>query len=509
VKPAQVAAVRKGGGLFAPLFVQVLALVLVTLAAAAAINLGIVFLLPPPGSETYWDADVAQALKQPGQAHRDSNGRMLIARPITTPTVINGEKAGQSEGALAGMAKKLAPSSTSEPAPINRPWPGPREAVFIADFAQRLGLPIEKVRVFIRSRRGDPIGAMPRVPGVPDNATNQQQQAEAVARQQQIAALSRQGPRPELFILAPFTIEIQRPNGQWLRLSMEESGVLFAWQRQILLWFAISGLALAPIAYLFARRLSAPFAGFAAAAERLGRDPHAPPLKVEGPTEISVAAVAFNEMQDRLRRYVDDRTAMVGAVAHDLRTPLTRLRFRVEGAPDPLRARMTADIEQMDAMISATLAFVRDATHEAQRTKLELSSLVQSIADEMAETGADVSAEDHGSVVIEGDPIALRRLVTNLLDNAVKFGGQARARVYKADEAAIIEVDDDGPGVPEIERERVFEPFHRGEPSRSRETGGAGLGLAVVRSVARAHGGDAALENRREGGLRARATLPL
>ncbi len=131
-------------------------------------------------------------------------------------------------------------------------------------------------------------------------------------------------------------------------------------------------------------------------------------------------------------------------------------------------------------MISATLAFVRDATHEAQRTKLELSSLVQSIADEMAETGAEVSAEDHGPVVVEGDPVALRRLVTNLLDNAVKFGGQARARVYSENDAAIIEVDDDGPGVPEAERERVFEPFHRGEPSRSRETGGAGLGLAVV-----------------------------
>jgi signal transduction histidine kinase len=214
-------------------------------------------------------------------------------------------------------------------------------------------------------------------------------------------------------------------------------------------------------------------------------------------------------MQDRLRRYVQDRTAMIGAVAHDLRTPLTRLRFRVEGAPEPLRSKMTADMEQMDAMLTATMAFVRDATKTGERRKLELSSLVESIADEMSETGADVEAEASESVVVEGDPIALRRMVSNLLENAVKFGERARARVYAEDGSAVIEVEDDGPGLSPADQERVFEPFFRGEPSRSRETGGAGLGLAVVRSVARAHGGDAVLENRPEGGLRARARLPI
>jgi signal transduction histidine kinase len=214
-------------------------------------------------------------------------------------------------------------------------------------------------------------------------------------------------------------------------------------------------------------------------------------------------------MQDRLRRYVDDRTAMVGAVAHDMRTPLTRLRFRIESVPEPLRRKMAADIDQMDAMVSATLAFVRDATQPADRHRLELVSLVQSIADEMAETGLDVSAETNTPVVINGDPVALRRLVTNLIDNAIKFGARARARVYSENGSAVIEVDDDGPGIPEGERDQVFEPFRRGERSRSRETGGAGLGLAVVRSVARAHGGDADLTNRHEGGLRARAHFPL
>ena len=196
-------------------------------------------------------------------------------------------------------------------------------------------------------------------------------------------------------------------------------------------------------------------------------------------------------------------------MAHDLRTPLTRLRFRIESAPEPLRAKMAGDVDEMERMIAATMAFVRDTAQPAQRSRLELSSLVEAVADEMAETGLDVSAESSPRVVIDGDALALRRLVANLMVNAVKFGARARARVYADAEGAVVEIDDDGPGVPEAQQEQVFEPFHRGEPSRSRETGGAGLGLAVVRSIARAHGGDAQLSNRAEGGLRVRTRLPL
>jgi signal transduction histidine kinase len=163
--------------------------------------------------------------------------------------------------------------------------------------------------------------------------------------------------------------------------------------------------------------------------------------------EVERAALAFNEMQGRLRRYVEDRSAMVAAVAHDLRTPLTRLRFRVESAPEALQKKMIADIDQMDAMIAATMAFVRDASYPAERRRLELVSLVESVADEMAETGKNVTAEVGPPVVIDGDPVALRRLVNNLLDNAVKFGACARARVYRDHSTVVIEVDDDGPGI--------------------------------------------------------------
>jgi signal transduction histidine kinase len=266
---------------------------------------------------------------------------------------------------------------------------------------------------------------------------------------------------------------------------------------------------MAPVAYVFARRLSAPIRLFADAAERLGRDPRAEPLVLKGPAEIGVAVRAFNDMQERLRRYVEDRTAMVGAIAHDLRTPLTRLRFRIEGLPEEQRAKMNADIDQMEEMISAALTFVRDASRPGERTPLELSSLLESLCDEMAETGASTEVESGEKVVLEGDPMALRRLFSNLLENAVKFGGRARARVFRENANAVVEIEDDGPGIPPSDREKVFEPFYRREPSRSRQTGGIGLGLAVVRSIARGHGGDVDLVNRAGGGLTARVQLPL
>ena len=201
---------------------------------------------------------------------------------------------------------------------------------------------------------------------------------------------------------------------------------------------------------------------------------------------------------------------MVGAIAHDLRTPLTRLRFRIESAPEEQRAKMASDIEQMEEMISATLAFVRDASRPGERTRLELCSLLESLCDEMAETGADTDVVERGDkVVIDGDPMALRRLFSNLLENAVKFGHRARARVFRDDAYAVVEITDDGPGIPPTDTERVLDPFYRREPSRSRPTGGIGLGLAVVRTIARGHGGDVALMNRSGGGLTARVQLPL
>ena len=433
----------------ASLFVQVLTLVLVCLVAAQAVNLAIIFSLPPPQPTIFRVSEIVSALQ--GAQVASAEGVPLVT----------------------GLADRPPPTY----------FVGRSTLESMVDIQHRMNRKPGDVVVSrepVRFGFGPPRGAL----------------------------ATRLLAHEEHLLFAPFKVAVRRPDGRWLVVAPREP-FPNVWQRRILLWFVLSAAALSPLAYLFARRLAAPIGQFAAAAERLGRDPGAPPLRLSGPPEVQQAASAFNGMQERLRRYVDDRTAMLGAVAHDLRTPLTRLRFRVEGAPDPLRDKMAADVDQMDAMISSALAFVRDATTPFERRRLELSSLVESIAVEMAETGLDVAADSPAPVIIEGDPIALRRLVTNLLDNAVKFGSSALARVYRQDGAAVIEVDDRGPGIPESEQERVFEPFHRGEPSRSRETGGVGLGLAVVRSVARAHGGEAALANRAGGGLRAFVRLPL
>ena len=196
-------------------------------------------------------------------------------------------------------------------------------------------------------------------------------------------------------------------------------------------------------------------------------------------------------------------------MAHDLRTPLTRIRFRVEEAPKSVREKIIADIDEMEAMIAATLSFVRDASSLVAREPIDLAQLAAGMVDDMRAIGTDVFLESSQSAHISGDPIALRRVVANLIANAAKFGSRARVRVATTANQAVLEVDDDGPGLCEADLERVFEPFVRIETSRSRETGGAGLGLAVCRTLARAHGGDATLMNLPQGGLRARLVLPL
>ncbi len=485
----------------APLFAQALGLVIVTLVAAQLIAIGVIFTLPPPPPEFYRLSEITRALKT-GQIVHPRDGRPLVIRHRSGMKLDNDDS--------------------------------PRRAEFKAAIGRELNLPVERIsiltdngpRFFVRTQRQkspppqggpgggpggpggpgpgpgpgpDGVGGMPGPGGPPPGMSPRM--SSSVER---LAAIMRDEP----FLFGDFELGVRQADGRWMVVEPKPTFRFDSWQQRILLILALSVLAVSPLAWLFARRLAGPITAFAAAAERLGRDPRAPPLSLFGSAEVNAASSAFNNMQERLRRYVEDRTAMIGAIAHDLRTPLTRLRFRIEAAPEDVRNKLEVDIDQMEAMISATLAFVRDTSREAERTKLELASLLESVMDETAETGGNATAEEGEKIVVEGDPIALKRLVTNLVENALKYGGAARGRVYRENDCAVIEIDDDGPGVPAAELERVFEPFFRGEPSRNRETGGIGLGLAVVRSLARAHGGDVSLSNRPEGGLRAKVTLP-
>jgi two-component system OmpR family sensor kinase len=442
----------------ATLFAQLLGLVVLSLAGAIAINLLIILNLPPPLPDFYRVGEIARVLKQgPGATTRDR--RPLIVR----------------------LSKAPPPGGDSD-------LSGGRPPTIQDELGHLIGIPSDQIQISAQFGR------------FPDRR---------VIRlvRQELARGS--GPSEERFLVAPFEVALRRPDGQWLIAQPQRRWTPDAWQQRIVLGFMLSILAMAPIAYLLARRLARPIVQFAHAAERLGRDPRAPPLVIRGPAEVGIAVRAFNEMQGRLARYVEDRTAMVGAIAHDMRTPLTRLRFRVESAPEEVRGKMAADIDEMEAMVAGAMAFVRDATQTTKRTPLELSSLLESLADDLSETGRDVVVERAERVVLEGDPLALKRLFNNLLDNAVKFGGLARVRVYPDVGFAVVEIEDHGPGLPEGELDRVFEPFYRREASRSRETGGIGLGLAVVRSIARAHGGDASLANRAGGGLTACVRLPI
>lgn len=438
----------------APLLLQLLTLTGLTLVAAWATSTALLFLLPPPAPDFYRISEIARTFK-------GENAMFAERRPL--------------ERTLTD--KPPAPELEGSTIPVIR-----------ARLAQELNVPVDTI--VLAGERG-PLADRRVGRIIRDRAARAGLRGE------------------EHFLIDPFQVGVRQADGRWMVVHPQPVFGLNDWQQRVVLWFTLSAIAMLPITWIFARRLSRPIQVFAEAAERLGRDPRAQPLAVRGPAEVTMAARAFNDMQERLQRYVEDRTAMVGAIAHDLRTPLTRLRFRIEGLPEDQRAKYAADLDQMEAMITATLGFVRDATKTAERTPLELSSLVESLCDEMAETGAAAEVVAGEKVVVEGDPMALRRLIANLLENAVKFGGRARARVFQSDGHAVVEIDDDGPGIPPQDAEKVFEPFYRREPSRSRQTGGIGLGLAVVRTIARGHGGDVALENRIGGGLRARVLLPL
>jgi signal transduction histidine kinase len=228
-----------------------------------------------------------------------------------------------------------------------------------------------------------------------------------------------------------------------------------------------------------------------------------------GTVEMRQASRAFNTMQARLRSLVENRTRMLAAISHDLRTPLTLLRLRAENVEDaPERDKMLASIAEMDAMIAATLEFARDEAKAEPHRRTDLTALLASVVDDMADTGLPVAMESAQPLICECQPAALKRAITNLIDNAVKYGKRARCAIRSTSQGIEITIEDDGPGIPEQELFRVFQPFYRVEGSRNRETGGIGLGLAIALSVIQAHGGQLTLSNRPQGGLRACIRLP-
>jgi signal transduction histidine kinase len=302
-----------------------------------------------------------------------------------------------------------------------------------------------------------------------------------------------------------------RMGPDWRVIQTPDRPMIAEWQKRMAFIFALAVVALLPLAWLFARHLVKPIRAFADSADRVGRDASAPMVREDGPTELRVAARAVNAMQGRIADQMKEREAMVAAIAHDLRTPLSRIAFRIESADDALREPIQRDIDQMKSMISATLNFVRGSSRDAHAEPVDLADLVEEIVGDEAHVGRPVEwpGRPRGDCTVRGDRVALGRMIQNLVDNAIVYGGQAELALERSDRSARIEIADRGPGLAPDEIDDMFAPFARKDRSRNRETGGTGLGLAIARSIARDHGGDVTLAPRAGGGLQAVVTLPL
>jgi signal transduction histidine kinase len=258
------------------------------------------------------------------------------------------------------------------------------------------------------------------------------------------------------------------------------------------------------------RRLVAPLARFAAAVDRFDAQAAGTPLEEEGPAEIRRAARAFNRMRDRIVKLIGDRTRMLMAISHDLRTPLTRLRLRAEELPDGAdKSKMLDDIRQMDASICSAVEFLREGVSTDRAVRADLASLVETVCDQFSDMGFAVRYCGPERLAIDCQPGALSRAVTNLVDNAAKYGTTVVVSLATAgNRQVMIEVADDGPGIPDSEKERALQPFYRSDAARQNATG-FGLGLPIALAVALNHSGSLTLHDRKPRGLRARLHLPL
>jgi len=280
-------------------------------------------------------------------------------------------------------------------------------------------------------------------------------------------------------------------------------------QRVAVQTLLLFGIVLMPLVW-FTRRLAAPLRALTSATTRVGTPEGTAPVPEIGPDDVRGLAASFNAMQDRIRSMLEEKDHMLGAIGHDLRTPLTALRVRVETVPDgPDRERMIATIDDMRKMLDDILSLARAGRDREPPQRVDLAALADAALDDLEDTGAPVDRADMPRTIVTVHPRAIRRALTNLVENAVKYGGHAQVSLRVEKDRAILAVADSGPGIPEDRISEMLNPFTRMEQSRSRDTGGTGLGLAIVRAITSAEGGRLHLANRPEGGLLVELSLPL
>lgn len=363
---------------------------------------------------------------------------------------------------------------------------GEAERLISALLAGRLGLPSDRVRVSLESDA-----------------------ARARMMRQEVAMYANEGAADPV-VYGGFVIWIRRDDGSWNTFNRVVRNATLG--QSIHFWrfwiYYLGILIVLPLAMAVSVRISRPIRSFAASANRIGAGLDDEPVSVTGPTEIRQAAIAMNEMQARIAKFVRERIAIVGAIAHDLRTPLSNLRFRIATVDEDVRRAAEAEIVRMEQLISSTLDYVDGEGRPMKAEHFDLGSLLQTLVDESRDCGAKIHLATDDRLTVQGDLIRIRRLFTNLIENALKFGERATVAYRKAGDMAVIDVIDDGPGMDPEDLPLAFEPFFRGDRSRNRSTGGIGLGLAIASSAARIHGGSIELENL-PSGFRAQVRMPL
>jgi signal transduction histidine kinase len=304
--------------------------------------------------------------------------------------------------------------------------------------------------------------------------------------------------------------EVQLKDGSWVNFDHPRPWSVVDSPMRLMLSLAVLLLSVLLLSFLAVRWVTRPLSTLARAADELGRDIHRPPLAEEGPLEVRAAAAAFNTMQARLRDYIYERTRILTAVSHDLRTPITRLRLRAELlADEELKAKLVRDLQEMEGMTNATLSFLRGFEDREMLQSVDLMALLESLETDSVDTGYDVQLHGRVDRPVMLRPRALRRLLDNLVINAIRYGRRAIVTVEDLGRDVVIRVRDAGAGIPPQELEKVFEPYYRLETARSQDGGGTGLGLSIARNIAELHGGTLILQNHPAGGLEAILTLPI
>ena len=301
---------------------------------------------------------------------------------------------------------------------------------------------------------------------------------------------------------------VRLADGRWLH-ARQQPLAAYQWWRLLRFSLPTSTLPVLAIVLIFIYRTLRPIKALAEAAERVSRGERIEPLPIVGPSEAREVSAAFNLMQDKLTRFIDDRTRLLAAISHDFRTPITSLRLRAELVDDPQqRAAMTRTLDEMRVMVEQTLNFAQDDAAIEGTREVDLQAVLQEVVAEHHGLGRDAALAPGPPMPYRARSVSLKRAVGNLVDNAVRHGGFARVRVLRQDTGIRIEIDDGGPGLAVDARDRVFEPFFQLDPARNHHGGGVGLGLSIARSCVRAHGGDVKLANLPGRGLRATINLP-